>query len=120
MVALVTALGGLLTAWQTYQESQQTARTSYETLREASKTNTAQIEACRQGQLELRTWVEELASRFEQRQVTTEKAVARKVTSSRAAPLPTPPVLAPAPKAPPVPVVPEPPALPTFDKLEGS
>jgi len=116
VVAMITALGGLLTAWQTYQESQQTARASYETLREASQKNTAQIDALLRGQIDLRNWVEELSSRLEQRQVTTEKAVARKVTRSSAPPLPPP--VGPAPKAPPVPVVPEPAELPSFDEIE--
>lgn len=117
LVALVTAVGGLLTAWQTYQESQQTARASYETLATASQQNTIAIEACRQSQLELRSWVVELSSRSEQRTGSIEKQVARKVTKATApAAAPAIPV-GPAPTAPPVPTPAAPPALPAFDKL---
>jgi porphobilinogen deaminase len=115
IIAALTTMGGtLLTVWQS---TQQTARVSYETLAAASQQNTIAIEACRQGQVELRSWVEELSSRSEQRSVATEKAVARKVTRPAAAPLPPAAPVGPAPKAPPVPAPLAPAELPAFDKL---
>lgn len=117
IIAIITALSGLVAVIQTYQESQQTARVSYDTLKAASEKNAAQIEICRKGQLDLQTWMEELTERFERRQVTTEKAITRKVTRAAAAPiapLPIEPTL----KPPVVPAVPELTPLPTFDKLK--
>lgn len=113
VLAIITALGAAFTTWS---QTQDTARLSYETLRAASERNGVQIEACRQSQLELTTWVEELSGRLERRQVVTEKAVARKVTRAAAPPVPL-PVLEPAPPAPPPPAPIAPSALPSFDGL---
>jgi hypothetical protein len=116
MVAIVTALSGLVAAVTTWQQGQDTARVAYETLRVASERNAVQIEACRQSQLEQTSWIEELSGRLERRQVSTEKAIKTKVTRPAAAPVPA-PVLEPAPKAPPPPVAVAPSALPSFEAL---
>jgi hypothetical protein len=116
VIALVTAVSSAIGAWQAYQESQQVARASYETLKVASETQAAQLEALRKGQLDLRTWVEELSSLAQRRQLSTEKAITRKVTRASAPALPAPPV-EPAPKAPPPPATAAPPSLPPFEKL---
>jgi hypothetical protein len=85
-------------------------------LKAASEAHTAAIESIRQGQLALRTWVEELAAAAARRQATTEKAITRKVTKATAAPIaPAPPE--PAPQAPPAPIAPAPASLPPFEQL---
>jgi hypothetical protein len=116
VVALVTALSGLVAAFTTYQESQQTARVAYETLRVASERNAVGLEACRQSQLEQTSWIQDLSGRLERRQVTTEKAIKTKVTKPTAPPAP-PIAVEPAPPAPPAPAPLEPSALPPFDGL---
>lgn len=116
LVALVTALSGLVAAFTTWSQSQETARTAYETLRVATERNAVQIEACRRSQLEQTTWIEELSGRLERRQASAEKAITRKVTKATAAPVPA-AVVEPAPKAPPPPAPVEPAALPSFDGL---
>ncbi len=115
-IAFFTALSGLIAAYQSYQESSATARLSYETLKKASDTNTARIDACQQGQTEMRAWVEELSNRLERRQATTERAITRKVTKA-AAPPSAAPAVEPAPKAPPAPSAPAPASLPSFERL---
>jgi hypothetical protein len=108
ITALVTAIGVAIGAWQSYQSGQVRDKTSYETLARASSSNTAAIEACRQAQADLRTWVGELSERLEKRQRATEQAIPRKPK----APPPEP--------APPAPLAPAPPAaapLPPFDAL---
>jgi hypothetical protein len=117
MIALVTAVTSGIGAFQAYQESQQVARASYETLKVASETNAAQLEALRKNQLELRAWVEELASIAQRRQAVTEKAITRKVTKASAPSLPSAPV-EPTPKAPPPPATTAPASLPPFDALK--
>jgi uncharacterized protein HemX len=116
LVAFVTAISGLIAAFTTWQQSQDTARAAYETLRVATERNAVQIEACRRSQLEQTTWIEELSGRLERRQASAEKAITRKVTKPTAAPAPA-PVVEPAPKAPPPPAPVEPAALPSFDVL---
>jgi len=118
VVAILTAISAITTALKTSSDNEATARLAYETLRAASERNAAANESCRQGLLEVRAWVEELSSRFEQRSVATEKAVARKVTRAAAPPLPPPMTATPVPKAPPAPAPLEPSALPSFDGLE--
>jgi hypothetical protein len=115
--AIVLALGAITTAFTQWSANQARDRVAYETLREASEKNAAANESCRQGLLEVRTWVEQLAVLSEQRSVATEKAVARKVTRATASPLPPPAPVAPLPKAPPAPAPLEPAALPPFDGL---
>lgn len=116
MVAVVTALGAITTAITTWQQNQDTARLSYETLRAASERHGVQIEACRQSLLEQTAWIGELSGRLERRQVTTEKAIKAKVTRPAAAPVPT-PVVEPTPPAPAPPEPLEAAALPPFDGL---
>jgi hypothetical protein len=116
VVALVTALSGLVAAVTTWSDSQATARIAYETLRIASERQAVQIEACRQSQLEQTSWIEGLSGRLERRAVTTEKAIKTKVTRP-AATLAPPMAVEPAPKAPPPPVALEPSALPSFEGL---
>ena len=117
VIALATAISSAIGAWQAYQDSQQVARASYETLKVASETQAAQLEALRKNQLELRTWVEELSSIAQRRQAVTEKAITRKVTKASAPSLPSAPV-EPAPKAPPPPATPALASLPPFDALD--
>jgi hypothetical protein len=117
VIALLTAVTSAIGAWQAYQDSQQVARKSYETLKVASETQAAQLEALRKNQLELRTWVEELSSIAQRRQASTEKAITRKVTKASAPSLPAPPV-EPAPKAPPPPATTAPASLPPFELLD--
>ena len=116
VVALVAALTTGLKTWQAYEESRDVARVSYETLKVASETQAAQLEALRKGQLDLRTWVEELSLLAQRRQAVTEKAITRKVTRPSAPSLPS-PLVEPAPKAPPPPATPAPASLPPFDAL---
>lgn len=116
-IALATALTSAIGAWQAYQESQQVARASYETLKVASETNAAQLEALRKSQVDLRVYVEELSGRLERRQVSTEKAITRKVNKPSAPSLPPLPV-EPAPKAPPPLETRAPTALPPFEALD--
>lgn len=94
---------GLLSALQTYQASADTARASYNTLKEATEKNAAQIEVCRKGQIELQVWVQELSDRLERRQ----KEMSKKVKPA-VEPIPKPPVAV---------VVPESTPLPAFDTL---
>jgi hypothetical protein len=115
--AIVLALGAATTAITSWSSNQAKDRVAYETLRVASERNAAANESCRQGLLEVRTWVEQLAVIGEQRSVATEKAVARKVTRAAAPPLPPATPVAPLPKAPPAPAPLEPAALPSFDGL---
>ncbi len=119
IVAILTAVSGIVAVVQTYQESRDTARVSYDTLRQAVEKNAIEIAACRQDQANLQAWTEGMAVRFERKQETTDKALTRKVTRAAAPPIP-PPVLEPPPK-PPVPVavpVPERAPLPAFESLE--
>lgn len=116
-VAIITALSGLLAVVQTYQESRDTARVSYETLARAAEKNAADIALCRQEQLKVQAWMEGMALRFERKQETTEKALTRKVTRAAAPPAP-PPVVEPAPKPPEPVVLPERAPLPTFESLQ--
>ncbi len=117
VVAIITAIGGLLGVFQTYQESRDTARVSYTTLAQAVEKNAAEIAACRQDQRNSQAWMEDMAVRLERKQETTDKAVTRKVTRA-AAPPPPAPVLEPPPKPPVAVVLPERAPLPTFEALE--
>jgi len=117
ILAIITALGGLIGVVQTYQESRDTARVSYETLARAVEKNASEIAACRQDQLNSQAWMEDMAVRFERKQETTEKALTRKVTRAAAPPVPA-PVLEPPPKPPVAVVLPERAPLPTFEALE--
>jgi hypothetical protein len=117
VVALITAFSGFIAAVTTWQQSQDTARTAYETLRDASERNAVQIEACRQSQLEQTSWIEELSGRLERRQVTTEKAIKTKVTRPAAVPVPA-PIVEPAPPPPAPPVALAPATLPPFERLQ--
>ena len=112
IVALVTALGGLLATWQTFEDGRATSRAAYDALKAASEQQAAQLAAQLRGQDELRAWVQELSERLERRQANTEK-VLRKVKPIVVA---TP--VEPAPKAPPAPSVTPPAPLPRFDSLE--
>lgn len=120
LLALATALGGLVTTYQSYQESQATSRASYETLKIAVERNTETLAAQARAQTELRHWVQDLSERLERRQTNTEKALARKVSKPASAPS-SPASGAPvelAPPAPPLPPpAPSPTALPPFDGL---
>lgn len=119
LLALATALGGLVTTYQSYQESQATSRASYETLKLAVERNTESVAAQARAQTELRHWVQDLSERLERRQVNTEKALARKVTKPATAHPIAPPPTEPAPPAPPPPApTPAPAALPSFDRLD--
>lgn len=117
VVAIITALGGLIGVMQTYQESRDTARVSYDTLRLAVEKNAAEVAACRQDQRNSQAWMEDIAVRFERKQDTTDKALTRKVTRAAAPPVPA-PVLEPPPKPPVAVVLPERAPLPTFEALE--
>jgi len=96
---------GLVSALQTYQASSETARVSYNTLKEASEKNAAQIEVCNKRQVELQTWVQELSERLERRQ----KEITKKVKPTVIEPVPKPPVAI---------TVPESAPLPAFDALK--
>jgi hypothetical protein len=117
ITAIAAAIVAIVTAVQTYQESRDTARVSYDTLRLAVEKNAAEIAACRQDQVNSQAWMEDMAVRFEKKTEVTDKAVARKVTRSAAPPVPT-PVLEPPPKPPVAVVLPERAPLPTFEALE--
>ncbi len=117
IIAMATALGGMLTAWQHYTESQATSRAGYDALKQASEQQATQIAALAQGQLELRSWVQELAGRLEKQQERVAKAVAKRQSSSAPAPIPPPPP-PPAPPAPALQPAPTPAPLPAFDQLQ--
>lgn len=117
ILAIITAVGGLIGVVQSYQESRDTARVSYETLARAVEKTAADVAACRQEQRNSQAWMEDMAVRFERKQETTEKQLTRKVTRA-AAPPPPPPVLEPVPKPPVAVVLPERAPLPTFEALE--
>ena len=114
-VAIIGGLGGLLTAWQSFESGQNTQRAAYEALRRADSEKAARIAELAQGQLELRAWVTELSARLDQRADSAERAI-RKVAKPKTTPMPPP---APPPPAPPPPpeVTPSVP-LPSFDELE--
>jgi hypothetical protein len=116
VLAILTGISAITTALKTSADNAATDRLAYETLRAESARHGVQIEACRQSLLQQTTWIEELSERLERRQVSTEKAITRKVTKATAQPVP-PPVVEPAPKAPPAPAPLEPSALPSFDGL---
>lgn len=119
LLALVTALGGLITSYARFEESQATSRASYDTLKVAVERNATALAEQARSQAELRLWVQDLSERLERRQATTEKAIARKVTKPSApAPVTLPPP-EPVPPAPPPPPAPAAPALPPFDALAG-
>jgi hypothetical protein len=117
--AILAALTGLVTAIQSCNSTFDIVRVAYETLKTASEKNAVQIEACRKGQADLQAWVGELSERLERRQVTTEKAITRKVTKPQATPI-VPLILEPAPKPPEVPASTQPVPLPPFDALKKS
>lgn len=127
-VAFLTAVAGVIGAMQSYQESQATARASYDALKvRLEQLAATQAQSSREA-LELRTWVEQLSARQERAQATVAEAVrpARVRPARRpgepAAPA-TPVIIAPAPPAepaPPAPAItpaPEPLALPPFEHL---
>lgn len=121
LLALATAVGGIITTYQSYQDSQAVSRASYEQLKMAIERNTEADRARGQGQAELRLWVQELAERVDRRQTTTEKAlVAKRVIKPPQ--LQAPPVVVIPPPEPQSPLQPmpqsQPPAeLPPFDSL---
>jgi hypothetical protein len=115
MIALATALGGAMQAYQSYQEAANISRASYEALKTAVEQQGVQMTALTKSQAELKGWVEESLDRLERQHVTAVKAAAR---PRRAAP----PVTAPMPEPPPPPApapVPAPATepLPSFDQL---
>lgn len=112
-VTFATALGGLITALQSYQSGQDTQRAAYEALRAANVEQSARIAELVQGQGELRAWVQGLSGRLDERTTNTEKAI-RKVVKPKAAPLPPP---APPPAPPPVLQVTPAAPLPSFEEL---
>lgn len=116
--ATLIAIGGLLTTYQSYQDTQATSRASYETLKLAVERNAEALATQARAQAELRLWVQDLSERLERRQESTEKALARKVTkrSAPVAPVVVPPA-EPVPPAPPPPPAPSAAALPPFDGL---
>jgi hypothetical protein len=111
VLAIVMAL---LAAWQTYQGSQQTAKSSYETLRAAVEKNERQIAICMQQQINAQAWAEDLAARNERKAITVDKAVAR--VRPKAAPA-APPFSEEIPKPPEAPELPAPSSLPAFEAL---
>lgn len=119
LLAIATALGGLVTQYASYRDSEAVSRASYETLKAAVERNTEALAVQANAQAELRLWVQDLSERLERRQVNTENALARKVTrrSAPAAPIVVPPS-EPVPPAPPPPPAPSPATLPPFDRLE--
>jgi uncharacterized protein HemX len=76
LTALVTALTVGLGAWQSYQDSRATAAASYEALKAASEQNAEGIAKLHADQLEMRSWIQELAARQERQQATVAEAVA--------------------------------------------
>lgn len=114
ILALATALGGLLTTYQTHQASEATSKASYEALKTAVERNTEAIAAQARAQSELRLWVQELSERLERRQANTEKVLTRKVSKAPTA-LPS---VGPVPPAPPSPPAPSPSPLPSFEGLK--
>ncbi len=120
MLALVTAIGGLITSYERFEESQATSRASYETLKVAVERNATALAEQARSQAELRLWVQDLSERLERRQATTEKAIARKVTKPSAPPPIVLPPPEPVPPAPPTPPPPAPAALPSFDGLTAN
>lgn len=111
-VALATSIGGIVTALQQGESSEDTQRAAYEALRRADEDKTRQLRELAEGQLELRTWVAELSARLEQRAANAEKAL-RKVKPK--APLPPPEPPPPAPPPPKAVITPTP--LPAFEEL---
>lgn len=69
LVAFMTALAGVVGAYQSYQGSQDTQRATYDTLRLQSEQQALQIAALQQGQLELRHWMEAIVYRLERSSV---------------------------------------------------
>lgn len=112
-IAIATAIGGVITAWQSFESGRDTQRAAYEALKKADEQKSARIAELAQGQLELRTWVTELSNQLDQRATNTERAI-RKVVKPKAAPLPPP---APPPPAPPPPEVTPSTPLPSFEEL---
>ncbi len=115
VVAMVTAVAGLLTTWLTAQQGEAVSRAAYEALKTRTEELGAQNAALREDQLLLRGWVEDLSERLERRQTLTETAIAKKVT--KPAQKPTLPSVEPVPKAPPPPPAPAPSPLPAFEAL---
>jgi uncharacterized protein HemX len=112
----VAIVGAVLAQWQSNQASDDTARVSYEALKAASEANTTAIEAIRQSQLELRTWVKELADAAARRQAASERIIGSKQNKPSARPVPAVPP-EPVPPAPPAPKPPAPVRLLPFDAL---
>jgi hypothetical protein len=116
VVAIITAIGGLLGVFQTYQEGRDTARVSYTTLAQAVEKNASEIAACRQDVVNAQVWMEDIAQRFERKTEVTDKAIAQ--VRPRIRPAPAAPVLEPPPKPPIAVVLPERAPLPPFEALE--
>lgn len=129
--ALLIGLIGALSTWQSHQDSRDTTKVSYDTLKAASELQAREIatlrqsvEAQRVAHEETRSWIAELSARLEQRQTAAEK-VLRKVkpaaqtvpSVARALPPPTPLPEPPPPPAAPPPPAPAPSPLPSFESL---
>ncbi len=115
LLALATAIGGVVTAWQTHQSGQDTLRAAYAALERADGQKSAQLAELAQQQLELRAWVTELSDRLDQRTTQTERAIRKVVKPKTALPPPVPPP-APPPAAEVTPSTP----LPSFEELGRS
>jgi hypothetical protein len=113
MVAIATAVGGLVTALEGYESGQDTQRAAYEALKRADSEKSARIAELAQGQVELRAWVTELSGRLDERATNAERAI-RKVVKPKSPPLPPP---APPPPAPPVATITPSTPLPAFEQL---
>lgn len=114
LLALVTAIGGLITTYQSFQESQAISRASYEALKTAVDANTEALASQARAQVELRQWLQDLTDRLEERQNAQQPPPPRrprKAAPAAPAPLETPPV------PPPAPAVKRQP-LPPFEALE--
>jgi hypothetical protein len=118
VLAILTALSGIVATFASYQESQANTKASYETLKVAVERNTETLATQARAQAETRLWVQDLSERLERRQANTEKAIARKVSKPSAKPpvVVTPVELAP-PAPPPNPPAPKPAELPSFEAL---
>lgn len=118
LIALVTALGGIVASWRGYEGGQDTTRAAYEALRVRTEQQARQLEDVVRAQTEMRDWMSEASRKLDERTSNTER-VLRKVAKPKqvAPPLlpaePAPPTAPPPPSAEVRPSVP----LPPFDAL---
>lgn len=115
LLAIATAVAGIVTTIHNSQLGEDRDRAGYETLKLAVERNTEGLADNARSDAELRVWVQELSERLERRQAITEKVIARKVTRPSAPP--PPPPVDPVPPPPPPPAPPAPATLPPFDAL---